>query len=96
MILNPNEEGKFWNFRGFVEEHVLSKFHFIFPDNSEIECTYFTSCESDNGLELDDTNYEEYWILIFKNILTKELFEINYHNMPIEIWCDGTKIDLDK
>ena len=98
MILNPNEAGAFWNLRGFVEseQHIRSELHLVFSDNSEVNCKYFTSCESENGLDLDDPNYEEYWILVFKNLATGELFEVNYHNMPVEVWCDGVKVDFGK
>lgn len=96
MMLNPNEAGKFWNFRGLVENHRRSKFRLIFADKTEVQCTYFTSCESDNNLELDDPNYEEFWIIVFRKINSDETFEINFHNMPVEVWCDGRKIDLKK
>ena len=97
MILNPKEAGIFWSFRSFVEseQHIRSKLRLIFADKSEINCTYFTSCESDNCLDLEDPNYEEYWIIVFRNTATNELFEVNYHNMPVEVWCDGIKVDLE-
>ena len=52
--------------------------------------------ESDNELELDDSNYEEYWIICFKNMHSDYIHEINYHNISLEVWCDGKKVDLNK
>lgn len=94
MILNPNEEGRFYDFFCFAEQHTHSEYKLVFEDDSIIECVFDTCCESDNCLELDDPNYEEYLMIVFQNIVTQELFEVNYHNMPKEVWCDGKKIDL--
>lgn len=94
MILNPKEEGKFYNFLCFVEKHTHSNYRLVFEDKSVIKCTFDTDCESDNCLDLDDPNYEEYWMIVFKNLATGKLFEVNYHNMPIEVWCDGEKLEL--
>ena len=92
MMLNPNEKGRFWDFFGFSEKHTKSSFKFVFDNNSIIHALFDTACESDNCLSDDDPKYEEYWILVFKNVETNQLFEINYHNMPKEVYCDGVKV----
>jgi len=92
MILNPNEEGRFWDFLCYVHKNSKASFRFITEDNSIIHALFDTACESDNCLPDDDPNYEEYWIMVFKNVETNQLFEINYHNMPKEVYCDGIKV----
>lgn len=91
-MLNPNEAGRFWDFLLFVHQNTKNSYRFIFEDNSVINALFDTSCESDNCLPEEDPNYEEYWILVFKNIETNQFFEINYHNIPKEIYCDGNKV----
>ncbi len=91
-MLNPNEAGRFWDFLLFVHKNTKNSYKFIFEDKSVINALFDTSCESDNCLPEEDPNYEEYWILVFKNIETNQLFEINYHNMPKEVYCDGNKV----
>ena len=94
MILNTKESEEFCNFAKFVDMHTKGSYRLRFNDNSIINCVFDTDCESDNCLDLDDPNYEEYWMIVFRDIATNELFEVNYHNMPVEIWCDGEKVDL--
>ena len=96
MILNPNESGKFWNFLCFVHKNVKSEYKLKLSEEKTFQCRYFTSFESDNELELDDSNYEEYWIIFFKNMHSDYIHEINYHNISLEVWCDGKKVDLNK
>lgn len=48
-------------------------------------CSY----DTDNARDLDDPKYEEYEEIAFRDLATKELFPINYHNLPDEVWCDG-------
>lgn len=96
MMLNPNEARVFWNFLGFVHKHRKGNYKLKLQDGKEMECTYFTSCESENGLDLDDPNYEEYWIICFKDKNSDYIHEVNYHNIPLEVWFDGEKIDLTK
>lgn len=94
MILNPKEEGRFYNFFCFVEQHTKNEYVLVFTNGEKIECKFATACESDNCLELDDPAYEEFLLLVFRNNATNDLFEVTYHNMPVEVWCDGIKIDF--
>lgn len=55
-------------------------------------CKYFSDGESENNLELNDPNYEEYWDVDFKVICCLvnnteieyplDLFTVCYHNIP--------------
>lgn len=55
---------------------------------AKVDCFF----ETDNGLETTESNYEEYNAIVFQNIKTHELFEINYQNLPNEIFCNDMKI----
>ncbi len=68
----------------------------LYSDNTEIKASYDTDFESDNGLDLEEKDYEEYWACVFelKEITCHgnsvpcnigELFEINYKNFPYMI-----------
>jgi hypothetical protein len=92
MILNPNEKGRFWDFLCYVHKNPKNSYRLVTKDNSTINALFDTACESDNCLPDDDPKYEEYWILVFKNVETNQLFEINYHNMPEEVYCDRVRI----
>lgn len=72
MIINPNEEGKFDNFARFVEKRAYShnKYRLVFEDKSVVNCIFDTCSESDNCLDIDDPAYEEYWMIVFKNLAT--------------------------
>lgn len=94
MITNPNENERFDSFARFVAERGRNNYRLIFDDNSVIDCILDGYGEADNCLDPDDPAYEEYWMIVFRNLATGELFEVNYHNMPKEIWCDGEKVPL--
>ena len=41
-------------------------------------------------------NFIDIAILFFKNMHSDYINEINYHNISLEVWCDGKKVDLNK
>lgn len=94
MIVNPNEDETFDVFARFVDNHMCSRYKLVFNDMSIVDCVVDSEGESDNCLGLDDPAYEEYWMIIFRNLATGKLFEVNYHNLPKELWCDGNKVDF--
>lgn len=63
----------------------------VYP-KKKIEVKFDTMWEDDNGLELEDPNYEEYNSILFINLKTGKGIPICYHNMPKEIWHNGKKI----
>lgn len=78
---------KAW-YDGIVDEY---SFKFVY-DDKVIEAKYDTMFETDNGEELDTPEYEEYNAILFENLATHELFEINYKNLPKELYCNGERI----
>lgn len=93
MWLNKNEEARFGPFAKFVHENEDSDFLFECTDGAQIIARlYLYEFESDNGLDLNDSGYEEYWEMAFE---IKEIIKddtnvysvggkilINYHNIP--------------
>lgn len=58
MMLAPDEAGKFCNFLCFIDRNDKNNYKLVFKDGSVVDSKLDTMCESDNGLELDDSNYE--------------------------------------
>lgn len=57
-----------------------------------VETVYDTDYESDNGLDEDEEGYEEYHCILFKRISDGHLIEVNYHQIPAKVECDGNVI----
>lgn len=91
-MMNPNETPRFDAFYNYVYEHKDAIYTFLFPDGTEEKGVYFTSYETDNNLELDDPNYEEFWGIAFKDVITGKCFEITYYNLPEAVFCDGKRV----
>lgn len=102
MCFTAKENERFRAFVRFVESHTKSKFQMVFDVDYKglfkagtlVEGTYGGGCDSDNCLDEDDPNYEEYYMIMFDIINPKCLIEVNYHHVPIEFWCDGVKVDF--
>ena len=91
-MLNPNEDGAFKTLFCYFDKHENDLYTLIFADSEKIIATFDTCYESDNELELDDPNYEEFNSIVMRNEETDKLFEFNYHNMPTEVYCGDKKI----
>ena len=97
MILYEKENNGFTTLVHFLDEAwydgTVDKylFKFVYPD-STIEAKYDTMFESDNGEELDSPEYEEYNAILFEDLAMHELFEVNYKNLPQELYCNGERI----
>lgn len=87
------------NLDHFDKREMLLKWN----DGSRILAGFDTCFEDDNGLELDDAEYEEYISFVFKKLQTvgeppvfiteDEYFCIDYRNFPDEIIADEKKIN---
>lgn len=62
-------------------QNMTSLFRFVYA-HKVIEARYDTMFETDNGEELDSPDYDEYNAILFENLKTHKLFEINYKNLP--------------
>lgn len=83
-----------------INENANQIYILEYPNGDKIEAQVDTCYETDNGLEMEDLNYEEYHacamrivkVIEDKNGSFKEgsLIEINYHNYPQQI-CFGRR-----
>ena len=92
-MFNKSEEKNILPFLVFRNNSKIKDYIFEYSDNTVIKVIYDTDFESDNGLDLDEEGYEEYWAIAFelKEIVKEgnsvpckigELFEVNYKNFP--------------
>ena len=91
-MLNRNEEGNFNKLFDFFLENRNAPCTLIFAEGKKVFASFDTCYESDNELELDDPNYEEFNSIVMRNEETDKLFEFNYHNMPTEVYCGDKRI----
>lgn len=93
MWLNDREENIFGPFADYIHNHEGEKIKFIYGDGTELIVELFVDeYESENGLDLHDKDYEEYWEMAFKIIEIvkddKNLYKtgkhvlVNYHCVP--------------
>ncbi len=97
MINYEKENNGFTTILECIEELYNKKqnktaiFKFVYDDKI-IETKYVTMFESDNGEELESTEYEEFNVVLFENIETHEYIDIDYKTLPKELYCDGKRI----
>lgn len=95
LYLNSNEEAIIGS---FIEKEVdyIGKTVMLSWDKENIAVAVYDSfIEDENGLDLDDNDYEEYWSFVFKIItivgnppidITEDgFFSVNYHTFPQSI-----------
>lgn len=85
-----------------INNNANQTYILIYSNGDVVEAEVNTCYETDNGLEEDDPNYEEYHacamrivkVIVNKNKNLKEgrLIEINYHNYPQQIYQSGKGI----
>ena len=72
-----------------THNHPGSKYLLYDNEGRYVEATYDTDFESDNGLEEDEDGYEEYQCILFKRVSDGVLVEVNFHQIPVKVICDG-------
>ncbi len=95
MFFSDNERRIMENLFLSINNNANQIYVLTYSNGDVIEAQVDTCYETDNGLEDDDPNYEEYHacamrivkIIVDKNKNFKEgnLLEINYHNYPQQI-----------
>lgn len=98
MFFSELESKLMGEFQGKLDAHPKSLIKMKLQDGTELIASFDTCYESDNGLEMDEQGYEEFFCYLFKVIkilsASKEsvtaypegtFFEINYHTLPIEM-----------
>lgn len=93
MIMSDKERIIMEPFLNIIRNNKNRIFKFCYTATGlEYICKYFGEGESENDLELNDQNYEEYWdvdfIVLHCYVNGKEIdyaldgFTVNYHNIP--------------
>ena len=91
MGFYEKENNGFSEFYRYVLKHNNETYVFVYGEKS-ITATFDCMYESDNGLEDNEDGYDEYHAISFLDLETKELFEVNYSNLPTSIMCGENKI----
>lgn len=91
-MLGKNEKVNFEKLLCYTHSAPNGTYEFFDITGSSIKASYDTDYETDNGLEPDDENYEEFYGIAFKSLKSGNMFEITYKNMPIKALCDGVTI----
>lgn len=93
MWLNDKEELIFGPFSNYIHKNKDKKFEFVYEDGADLIVELFVDeYESENGLELNESGYEEYWEMAFKILEVKKddknihevgkYILVNYHCIP--------------
>lgn len=88
-MINRDEKQFFDKLYKFVHEHVTEIYDIYFDEETNQKAVFETDYETDNGLELEDKNYEEYCEMLFKSSDGKGYIIINYHTLPYKVVCNG-------
>ncbi len=97
MYLNDKEESIIGKLLFLMEKSSdKDKYEFAWESGTTVIGSPVATYESDNGLEVDEPGFEEYWAIAIKiinviksgpeigEISPDGVFEISYHNVPIK------------
>ena len=98
MWYNKNDEIILEPFYKELHKHLhcgQNIFRFYFDNGLKLIVKYDCEADSDNGLDLEDKNYEEFYEIYFEILKVEKkpkesklrkgkYIEINYHNLPIK------------
>ena len=82
-----NSSEQFDKLYSYVVANPKASYEITFDDNSTITAFFDTAYETDNSLEMEDPNYEEFWALLFTS--EDKAYEITYKNMPAHVTSEG-------
>ncbi|HAG04018.1 MAG TPA: hypothetical protein DCG28_01145 [Lachnospiraceae bacterium] len=91
-MINSHETEIFDFLYNFIHKHDEGIYQITFQDGTEISAEYNTDYETDNGLDIDDAEYEEYISIVFKNSSNSTLFELNCFNFPAKVIYNGRQV----
>lgn len=95
MIFHNEEKHTTAFLESYEDSHPNSPIIMTFTEGDIYKCQFYTAYESDNGLELDNPDYDEFYELVYKVLETitlgnnsyKEKSErwitVNYKHFPI-------------
>jgi hypothetical protein len=92
IMINLHEIETFEILYKFIHEHDEGKYQITFQDGTEVSAEYDTDYETDNGLDIDDAEYEEYIAIVFKNSIDGTLFEVSCFNFPAKVIYNGEQV----
>ncbi len=98
MWYNKNDEIILEPFYKELHKHLHRReniFRFYFENELKLIVKYDCEADSDNGLSLEDENYEEFYEIYFEILKVEKkpkesklrkgkYIEVNYHNLPIK------------
>ena len=91
-MLQEKEKGNLEKLLICAHRNPCGEFIFYDSTGSSIKAFYETDYETDKGLELTDSLYEEYIGVAFKNAETGSLFEVSHKCLPKAAFCNGEKV----
>ncbi len=98
FLLNQGEQNNMFNEKEqntigvlyrFLKQHPTAMLLVEFEGQTPFIAQKDTSYETDNGLELDEEGYEEFYAILLRRQEDKELIELTYHHFPKRITCNG-------
>lgn len=72
-----------------VHRHPTGEYELFDNTGCSVRAVYDTDYESDNGLDEDDEDYEEYQCIAFERKADGVLFEVNHYQIPVKAICNG-------
>ena len=91
MDFFEKENNGFIDIVKYVSSNRGGEYVLVF-NNRKIHCKFESMYESDNGYEIVEDEYEQYFVLEFYNIDSLMPFELSYHNVPNEVYHNGRLI----
>ncbi len=88
-MFTEKEQGTIAMLYRFLKRNPGAILNVEFEGQPPFEAVKDTSYETDNGLELGEEGYEEFYAILLQRIDNKELIELTYLHFPVRITCNG-------